>query len=111
MFIVPTIIGTEPPCSSARKKDVERNRHSFPLTKIVAVLLFIEEIEEENKKAPKLFKVTVDTDVLERLRGKQSCKGKYPLNDANIANEVRLIEVYLADKVWDLVELAYMDQR
>ncbi|MCU4243123.1 hypothetical protein DUT93_24240, partial [Bacteroides xylanisolvens] len=42
-FIVPTIIGTEPPCSSARKKDVERNRHSFPLTKIVAVLLFIEE--------------------------------------------------------------------
>ena len=44
MFIVPTIIGTEPPCSSARKKDVERNRHSFPLTKIVAVLLFIEEI-------------------------------------------------------------------
>ena len=46
MFIVPTIIGTEPPCSSARKKDVERNRHSFPLTKIVAVLLFIEEIYE-----------------------------------------------------------------
>lgn len=44
MFIVPTIIGTEPSCSSARKKDVERNRHSFPLTKIVAVLLFIEEI-------------------------------------------------------------------
>ena len=31
-------------CSSARKKDGERNRHSFPLTKIVAVLLFIEEI-------------------------------------------------------------------
>ena len=41
----------------------------------------------------------------------QTCKGKYPLNDANIANEVRLIEVYLADKVWDLVGLAYMDQR
>ena len=32
-------------------------------------------------------------------------------NDSYIANEVRLIEVYLADKVWDLVELAYMDQR
>ena len=64
----------------------------------------IPQIEEENKKA-------VDTDVLERLRAKQSCKGKYPLNDANIANEVRLIEVYLADKVWDLVGLAYMDQR
>lgn len=38
-------------------------------------------------------------------------RGNTPLNDANIANEVRLIEVYLADKVWDLVELAYMDQR
>ena len=51
----------------------------------------IPQIEEENKKAPKLFKVTVDTDILERLRAKQTCKGKYPLNDANIANEVRLI--------------------
>ena len=70
----------------------------------------IPQIEEENKKA-KLFKVTVDTVILERLRAKQTCKGKYPLNDANIANEVRLIEVYLADKVWDLVGLAYMDQR
>ena len=71
----------------------------------------IPQIGEENKKDPKLFKVTVDTDILERLRAKQTCKGKYPLNDANIANEVRLIEVYLADKVWDLVGLAYMDQR
>ncbi|MFR5958790.1 MAG: hypothetical protein ACLUHA_03770 [Bacteroides stercoris] len=56
----------------------------------------IPQIEEENKKAPKLFKVTVDTDILERLRAKQTCKGEYPLIDANIANEVRLIEVYLA---------------
>ena len=41
------VVGTELSCSIARKKDVERNRHSFPLTKIVAVLLFIEEIYEK----------------------------------------------------------------
>ena len=44
MFIVPTIIGTETSCGIARGKEVEKKRHSFPLTKIVAGLFFIEEI-------------------------------------------------------------------
>lgn len=57
----------------------------------------IPQIEEENKKAPKLFKVTVDTDILERLRAKQTCKGKYPLNDAydSLGKLMELLEIVI----------------